>query len=648
MKAAEGPMEGPVMPPPPPMLLELLGPREHIKFLLPLSHAPLEPESEHDSRRARTESPEESSEDEAVGASTGRPSQSVKYMATIISNVSNADDRELNALLLLDTELWNAVAVLPLLPDAVRVQSSSPTHIHIDIKPTSRLTSRQSTTAEPQPSGNRAASHQLNIEGWSPDILLLQDLRLLLDSITSGEQQLGADILNLSRWMWLKRHCTAEQFAAVKELLRRSRAQNDAPIWGAFSTLLAGSPPVEVTSTGEQASLKVAVATYNVGGAGPPSTPAALGFLSASDMQGADVLAIGFQEVDQSSSAYLWFDSSRQEAWIRVVNEALRGQDADHSPRHWELVAVKQHVTIMLLVYRRTPGRALDISQSGPARYGTLEIDQFSVSSVGVGIGGFLANKGAVGVRFRVRCMQDEEVAVQTSVCLVTAHLSAGSGRIAMERRIWDWTEIQKRISFAVPATGSPESDDTVDTNAWGDRDDGDVPRLSMSQHEHAIVFGDLNSRLPLSLSSHQVKRLLRRGKAGTQILQDYDELKGALTMANEGLGSIVGMDDTSLMLMQSWRGWHEADLAFAPTYKFDVGTTTYDTSEKQRVPSWTDRVLAHSSPMANETSSRDIEIQSYQSHPEALLSDHKPVTALLEVPLKASATVPASPQTKP
>jgi len=43
------------------------------------------------------------------------------------------------------------------------------------------------------------------------------------------------------------------------------------------------------------------------------------------------------------------------------------------------------------------------------------------------------------------------------------------------------------------------------------------------------------------------------------------------------------------------FRHLHEAPIRFAPTYKFDKGEVSphaYDSSEKQRVPAWCDRVL--------------------------------------------------------
>ena len=43
------------------------------------------------------------------------------------------------------------------------------------------------------------------------------------------------------------------------------------------------------------------------------------------------------------------------------------------------------------------------------------------------------------------------------------------------------------------------------------------------------------------------------------------------------------------------FHGLREGPLAFAPTYKFDKGVPgpgAYDSSEKRRVPAWTDRVF--------------------------------------------------------
>jgi hypothetical protein len=38
--------------------------------------------------------------------------------------------------------------------------------------------------------------------------------------------------------------------------------------------------------------------------------------------------------------------------------------------------------------------------------------------------------------------------------------------------------------------------------------------------------------------------------------------------------------------------GLAEGRITFMPTFKFDKDTTDYDTSHKQRIPAWTDRVL--------------------------------------------------------
>jgi hypothetical protein len=36
------------------------------------------------------------------------------------------------------------------------------------------------------------------------------------------------------------------------------------------------------------------------------------------------------------------------------------------------------------------------------------------------------------------------------------------------------------------------------------------------------------------------------------------------------------------------FEGYEEGPLSFPPTYRYDVGTDNYDTSEKLRIPAWT------------------------------------------------------------
>ena len=58
------------------------------------------------------------------------------------------------------------------------------------------------------------------------------------------------------------------------------------------------------------------------------------------------------------------------------------------------------------------------------------------------------------------------------------------------------------------------------------------------------------------------------------------------------------------------FQGYIEGDLTFAPTYKYDIFSDDYDTSEKCRTPAWCDRILWKrkswvSQPRQNYSSSR-------------------------------------------
>lgn len=46
------------------------------------------------------------------------------------------------------------------------------------------------------------------------------------------------------------------------------------------------------------------------------------------------------------------------------------------------------------------------------------------------------------------------------------------------------------------------------------------------------------------------------------------------------------------LFIGSIFKGFQEAPIHFPPTYKFDIGCDVYDTTSKQRTPSYTVRIL--------------------------------------------------------
>mmetsp|Transcript_18492 Transcript_18492/g.25929 ORF Transcript_18492/g.25929 Transcript_18492/m.25929 type:complete len:463 (-) Transcript_18492:8-1396(-) len=74
-----------------------------------------------------------------------------------------------------------------------------------------------------------------------------------------------------------------------------------------------------------------------------------------------------------------------------------------------------------------------------------------------------------------------------------------------------------------------------------------------------------------------------------------------------------------------------EGVIDFAPTYKYDPGTSQYDTSEKSRTPAWCDRILWHLGSSNGEDSLQQL---SYMRH-ELFSSDHKPISSLFQVKVK-------------
>lgn len=199
-------------------------------------------------------------------------------------------------------------------------------------------------------------------------------------------------------------------------------------------------------------------------------------------------------------------------------------------------------------------------------------ITQVSGSSKKTGLGGITANKGACAVRFDYGA---------TPFTLVTSHLAAGVS--ATVERYNDYSTIMSSLRF--------------------------IRNINITDHDHIIWFGDLNYRLDLL---NDQTRLLVQQQAFSELFES-DQLNLEMQRKSGAFST-----------------FKELPISFYPTYKFDKGTSNYDTSEKQRVPSWTDRIVHRSN--ENVTPLQQL---NYDSLMEIEISDHKPVFATFRANVK-------------
>ncbi len=71
---------------------------------------------------------------------------------------------------------------------------------------------------------------------------------------------------------------------------------------------------------------------------------------------------------------------------------------------------------------------------------------------------------------------------------------------------------------------------------------------------------------------------------------------------------------------------FNEGKISFKPTFKFDKRSDSYDTSDKQRVPAFCDRILYRG---------KCLRVIRYWSGVNFRLSDHRPVCCLFELDVK-------------
>ena len=125
--------------------------------------------------------------------------------------------------------------------------------------------------------------------------------------------------------------------------------------------------------------------------------------------------------------------------------------------------------------------------------------------------------------------------------------------------------------------------------------------------HEICILNGDLNYRID-AMSRDVVVRAVNENNLAKLLERDQLLLS---RKRNPGF---------------RLRAFNESPITFAPTYKYDVGTDRYDTSEKKRSPAWCDRLLYRGKGR--------IKQLDYQRH-EVRVSDHRPVSGMFKMRIK-------------
>lgn len=146
--------------------------------------------------------------------------------------------------------------------------------------------------------------------------------------------------------------------------------------------------------------------------------------------------------MDLTSTAYLYWTPHREDTWTECIESGLGKRRNEY-----QKLASKQLVGVFIMIFVKK-----NLAPFIPKR--TVE-----VASLGYGLGGVVANKGACGIRFRIvspnpnKTGSDEKERGKgkessQTICFVTCHLSAFDGSEAVERRNWDWSQILTRLKF--------------------------------------------------------------------------------------------------------------------------------------------------------------------------------------------------------
>lgn len=345
--------------------------------------------------------------------------------------------------------------------------------------------------------------------------------------------------------------------------------------------------------------LKVAVMTWNAGACKPSHVHSQ--YMNQDDnflrdymtAQGSpDMLVFGFQELvdleNKKVTAKSFFKSKKKDpaeqehmshqyrAWRDYLTRCTEDFMPADSP--YVLLNTSSMVGLFTCIFVKSSLRS--------------RIKHVHTSQVKRGMGGLHGNKGALVLRM---------VLDDSSLCFLNCHLAAGQTQTIHRNN--DIAGILEAEPFPAHPLAQDSSSSVSHTDIFTSGGDGSM----IMDHEICILNGDLNYRIDTMGRDTVIKHVKENNLPR---LLERDQL---LLSRKKNPGFRL-------------RAFAEAPITFAPTYKYNVNTDDYDTSEKKRAPAWCDRVLFRGL--------GKVKCEEYRRW-EVRVSDHRPVSALFKVRVK-------------
>ncbi|KAJ1919207.1 hypothetical protein H4219_002154 [Mycoemilia scoparia] len=293
------------------------------------------------------------------------------------------------------------------------------------------------------------------------------------------------------------------------------------------------------------------------------------------------VLVFGIQELDMSSSSFVYHDQTKEQEWYRSIDLTLGSLAGSYSR-----IISKRLVGMLIIVY---------VHKS--IRHAVLASQKCQVNCGFMGLG----NKGAVSARLRI---------CGCSITFICAHLAAHQGPEYAKERNRQAHLIFDKIHFEYANQDKINPSTLLYNVIHADRDilAAQHKAIKTSRSDIVMFFGDLNYRI--NTDADNIYSLIKSGDR--KELLKYDE------MLNE-----QRPDGT-------FGYFNESPINFDPTFKVVVGKSEYN---PQRSPAWTDRILWATKKFAQNVEPWfKISNVSYNSHVNINTSDHKPVSAIFSL----------------